>query len=425
MKLSKHLAFIGLASLSLTACLTNDDSNDVDSMSSNILQSSQSDSTAISITPVSSEIILSSSTITDDSTTLSSATEGNSEMGLSSESLQSSSSFQYTDSVVPYQVISSTQPALKRVVGYLPIYKGLNAFEDRLNLDVITHLDLAFVNPDGNSGSFQNFSESQTWVQFLPHQQKFVDKGIKIMASIGGAAANTNMYKHLMQPANRTAFIDSLMQFTLRHNLDGIDVDLEGSLVTNANYNPFVLELADSLKAHNLLITAAVAQWTGRGISDEAIATFDFLNLMAYDQRGTWTPNDIGPHSHMNFVKQNISYWEKDRGVSKDRIVVGVPFYGYKWSLLTYEISGEIVADKSVDYVSWRSFVADHPSRVDADFGGQKGTIEGIWYGDGKNTMRDKTLLSRDYGGIMIWEIEQDTEDDTSLMQVIIDHSGK
>ena len=134
-----------------------------------------------------------------------------------------------------------------------------------------------------------------------------------------------------MLAENRTAFIDSLMQFTLRHNLDGIDVDLEGSLVTNANYNPFVLELADSLKAHNLIITAAVAQYTGRGISDEAVSVFDFLNLMAYDQRGTWTPNDIGPHSHMNFVKQNISYWENDRGVSKDKIVVGVPFYGYKW----------------------------------------------------------------------------------------------
>ena len=422
MKLTKHLVFIGLTSLSLSACLTNNDNNETSSISSELIQSSQSISsdTSISFTPSSSEITLSSSSKKPgDSIIISSSTES------SSEELQSSSSFQYTDSVVPYKVISSNQPALKRVVGYLPIYKGLNAFENKLNLDVITHLDLAFVNPDGKNGSFNNFSKSQTWVQFLPHQQKYVDKGIKIIASIGGAAANSTMYKHLMLSENRTAFIDSLMQFTLRHNLDGIDVDLEGSLVTNVNYNPFVLELADSLKAHNLIITAAVAQYTGRGISDETIAKFDFLNLMAYDQRGTWTPNDVGPHSHMNFVKQNISYWENDRGVSKDKIVVGVPFYGYKWSLLTYEISGEVVADKSVDYVSWRSFVTNHPDRANADFGGQKNTIDGIWYGDGKNTMRDKTLLSREYGGIMIWEIEQDTQDDTSLMQVIIEHSGK
>jgi chitinase len=418
MKFSKHLLYIGFTSLTFTACITDtEDKVTLELPGSSVLLSSET---------ISSEVISVSSSLEQiSSSMISSPIEISSQEELSSSEIMSSSSFEYTDSIIPYKVVSSSLPAIKRVVGYLPIYKGLNNIDSKLNLDVVTHLDLAFVNPDGKNGSFQNFSKTKNWVQFLDHQQKYVDKGIKIMASIGGAAANSSIYKHLMQPANRTAFIDSLMQFTLLHKLDGIDVDLEGSLVTNTNYNPFVIELSDSLKAHDLLITAAVALYTGKRISDSALATFDFLNIMAYDLRGTWTPKDVGPHSQMNFVNQNISYWENDRGISKDKIVVGVPFYGYNFSLITYELSGEEVALRDVKSLTWSNFVNLYPSRIDADFAGEKYTADGISYLDGRNTMRDKTLLSREYGGIMIWELAQDTHDDTSLMKVIVEHSGK
>ena len=61
-----------------------------------------------------------------------------------------------------------------------------------------------------------------------------------------------------------------------------MDVDLEWSHV-NSLYSPFVLELKDSLDAHNKLMTVALpGTYRYPEVSDEALNAFAWVNLMAY-----------------------------------------------------------------------------------------------------------------------------------------------
>jgi chitinase len=159
--------------------------------------------------------------------------------------------------------------------------------------------------------------------------------------------------------------------------------------------------------------------------SDATLEAFDFINSMSYDESGTWTPKSIKQHSPMWSAERDLKYWTETRGLAKEKVVLGVPFYGYNYMLIKYEVGGKEVGERTAGAFAWKDFLAEHPERIDADFAGEKNTLEGIWYCNGRNTIRDKTILARDFGGVMIWELSQDTSDDTSLMKVIVEHAGQ
>lgn len=405
MKTKINLALIGITALGLSACLTNTNVSNDDEKSSETQSSISSEETKTSEdTQISSQEIINLSNTDNKSSDLEETKS--SEVIFSSMTLQSSSS--ETQSMSSNYVEPST-----RVVSYIPLYRNQNDMFSKIDFSATTHVNISFVNPDDKTGDFLGFTYSGQWTAFKKHHQSLIDKNIKVLASIGGGGADhKENYLHLMRPENKTAFISKLMDFARDENLDGIDVDLEGDLVNTSLYNPFVLELADSVKAQGLLYTAAVASWNGSKISKESLDAYDFINLMAYDATGPWSPTKVINHSSMDFALENLAYWS-GRGVSKDKIVLGVPFYGYKFTT------------NGVSAFTWDQYLTQFPGSIEDDQAGTENTAEGIWFCNGRKTMKDKVLLGNTYGGIMIWELGQDTYDQTSLMQVVVDNIKK
>ncbi len=136
-------------------------------------------------------------------------------------------------------------------------------------------------------------------------------------------------------------------------------------------------------------------------ITNDALKVFDFINLMAYDATGTWSPNKPGQHSSYNFAKQSINYW-KNQGVPKDKLVLGVPFYGYNFD------------DKNdVFSFTYATMVNKNTANADIDQVGKA-------YYNGRPTIEKKVeLASKEVSGIMIWELGQDRYDDYSLLTTI------
>lgn len=136
---------------------------------------------------------------------------------------------------------------------------------------------------------------------------------------------------------------------------------------------------------------------------DATLKHFDLLNVMAYDAAGHWSPDQPGQHSSLGFAKENIRYW-LFRGVSKDRLVLGVPFDGYGF--------GKAFRTRDDPY---KEIVRDFPGAEKVDEVG-----ETIWY-NGIPTMREKCQLVRaeEVAGIMIWSLNLDAEGDQSLLRVI------
>lgn len=285
-----------------------------------------------------------------------------------------------------------------KVVGYLPSYRS----NLKIEYNKLTHLCLSFVNPSNSEGTLtHNFSNLSTIVT------KAHEENVKILISIGGGGLSSEMeenYSTLMKLDNRADFITKLLDFLKDNKLDGLDVDLEGDLVLNTNYNDFVIALGDSIKSRNsdYLLTAAYTTWNADNVSDKALTTFDFINSMSYDACGpTWGVKGCN-HSTYDRAKSDQSYWVSKRNIDKSRFILGVPFYGIDWN--------------TNEYITYSQVLSTYPNDIDNDTANDGKVVY-----NGKQTIQKKTQFAlKNGGGIMIWEIGQDAIGNTnSLLNVI------
>lgn len=285
-----------------------------------------------------------------------------------------------------------------RVVGYLPTWRDLGP--EALDLDTLTHLNIAFLNPTG-SGNEVAFGGETDESEIRALISAAHEKNVLVSASIAGA--NSGPVEAKIVPGNVDAFVAELAAFTSDFELDGIDVDIEGHSV-NENYEPFVGKLRAAL-GDGKLLTAAVANWNGDDFSDAALAHYDFINVMAYDHCGPWSM--ACEHSTLAETEDDMDYWVSERGIPAQQVVWGVPFYGYCW--------GSACPAEAMTYPE---LLSEWPEALTNDW------IEGEGYQVSLNTnatISAKAEKAKAFGGIMIWELGQDGTGDQSLFAVIRD----
>jgi len=290
----------------------------------------------------------------------------------------------------------------RRVVAYVPNWVELTTFAGTIDYAKLTHINIAFENPTNDAGDL-SFNKKDQFVIDAARAHK-----VKVLVSIGGGAAAENKtlqprYFRLIADARRAGFVAKLAEYVVAHGFDGLDVDIEGPSI-NRDYGAFVAELAKALKAKDKLLTAALSKgYGGKQVPDAALGQFDFVNVMAYDKTGYWSPNSPGQHSSMALAKESVEYWVK-RGLAKDRAVLGVPFYGYGF--------GE--ASKKRDY-PYSTIVKDYPGAENSDQVGRT-----IWY-NGIPTIRAKAkyVVDEGLGGVMIWSLDYDVPGEKSLLSAI------
>ena len=280
-----------------------------------------------------------------------------------------------------------------RTIGYFPTYRfGLI---DNIELNRLTHLNIAFANPDGNGYLATDGVDIESVVQ------KAHEAELEVFIALAGAGAQLSDWEGRIDSTNRSSFIHNIVNFAVRHELQGIDVDLEWGNV-NDDYSGFVLELKDSLDQYGMKMTAAFpGAHRYAQVTDEALSVFEWINIMAYDLTGDWTPDSPGPHSPYSYAENSISYWV-EQGVDKQRLALGVPFYGY-----------DFTDQNNITAVTFSEMVNMDTAYAQID---QVGEI----YYNGLSTIEQKTLLALDEtNGIMIWEIGQDYFGEYSLLKRI------
>lgn len=299
-------------------------------------------------------------------------------------------------------VISPSHAQFK-VVGY--IWSRANMVQDlnKIDLTKITHLNIAFINPDP-SGNFKVNPALDTVVK-IAHQNN-----VKVLMSCGGGSSHA-YYAKLLTDKYRKQLVKGFISVLDKYNLDGIDVDLEGDDI-DTNYELFVVELRKPLTKRKKLLTSAVAWWTRARVTDKALAAFDFINIMAYDKTGPWNLQNPGQHSPISYAEEHLAYWQNERGLKKENLNVGLPFYGYGFGELPSK-------NRAFRQISWQDVVQKYPDRIDYDeivLPDNGGTI----YYNGKKTIREKTELAvKQGGGVMIWQLLYDSFDEHSLLDLI------
>jgi chitinase len=294
-------------------------------------------------------------------------------------------------------------PLAFRIVGYLSWKAAATLDPATVPLDRLTHVNLWFINPD----SLGNFS--QDFAALAPFIQAAHEKQVRVLISIGGGSRQ-DQYHRLLQDDQRPALVANLVSIVRQHQLDGVDVDLEGSNI-DANYEKFVVELAAALRAHNKLLTAAIAVYYKDQLTDTALAQFDFVNVMSYDRTGPWRPEKPGPHATYAHAKEDLKYFGRERAIPKEKMTLGVPFYGYGFGP---ELNSPA---SSMDY---KAIVATFPGAQSTD---QWKMPNGqTMYYNGLRTIRRKTALARrKASGVMIWQLLGDASGPYSLLETIYD----
>ncbi len=291
-----------------------------------------------------------------------------------------------------------------RIVGYYSLKSAMtDSSLTTVPFDKLTHINLWFLNPD----TLGNFTEDFSALE--PFINQAHSKNVKVLASIGGGSSHP-YYHSLLKEDKRKAFIDNLVSVALRYNLDGIDVDLEGGDI-DENYENFVVDLAMVLKEKNKMITAAIAVYYKDALTDKALAQYDFVNVMSYDRTGPWNPDKPRPHSTYANALEDLEYFGTVRNIPKERMTLGVPFYGYGFGP---ELTSPAIS------MNYKQIITDFPEAESLDEVNMPGGK--ILYYNGINTIKQKTALAKEKAsGIMIWQVQGDAGGAHSLLQAIND----
>lgn len=292
----------------------------------------------------------------------------------------------------------------KVVIGYIPTWKDMRKTIDDTDLNILTHINLSFLNPDA-SGAFLLNGEpicsdgASADIKYVV--KKAHDNGVKVLVSLGGGTIPqcAGNWKVLLQESNRSTVVSNLKGLVDFYNLDGIDVDIEGSLLNDiseaGDYTPFIQELKAVLHPLGKLVTCATASYVGGRIPISSIPFFDYINIMAYDNNWKSTEN----HATFEHAVRDMQLW-LDLGCPADKLVLGVPFYGYSGMVGSGGVSYKSIVEQDVN-----------AARMDA--------YKDYKY-NGIPTMRAKMEYAIKHGaGIMIWEISQDASGSLSLLQAI------
>lgn len=289
-----------------------------------------------------------------------------------------------------------------KVVGYLPNWGGYPNTINNVDLTKVTHINIAFANPDVNGDLQAGSLTDIATVVTAAHAQS-----VKVLISIGGAGAPGSTYTNLIVN-DLSGFVTKLVQYTIDNNLDGIDVDIEGDVLngttmTSTQYDNFITALEVGLHAQSKLMTSALATWFANRVTNNAASKFDFINVMSYDAYGTWT--GPGQHSPYSLAVSDFVYWNTTKAVPAAKLTVGVPFYGYFWGT------------SSTSY-NYSNVVNTYAGTQNTDM--YKPASGGIIYYNGIPTIKQKTNYAMSTaGGIMIWQLAGDAIGSNSLLNAI------
>lgn len=277
---------------------------------------------------------------------------------------------------------------------------------DTTKLDYITHIHFAFLYPKAD-GSLTALSNE---TRFKALNQLAIDKGVKTAISLAG---DENIYRTIASSADiRKKFVANVVEFAVKNNLSGVDLDWEYPRANNGSDVTFALlvkELSTELHSWHKFLSIAVTAGLFNGpvkdgITNEAIDAVDFVNLMAYDAIGR-DANVPEAHSTYDIAAKVIDVWMTEKNVPKEKIVLGIPAYGL---------------DKNDNAKTFASLLTAGANPAEDVF-----AIDNInYYYNGVNTIKSKVDLAKSLGnGIMFWEYNQDAKGSNSLIKAAFEAS--
>ena len=351
----------------------------------------------------------------------------------------------------------------KKIVVYWAAWEWYNGnYPSSIDATKVTHINYAFA----DIGNDLKVKMGYPVVDPSSYQQlrdlKNQNPDLKLLISVGGWTWSGKFSDVALTETSRTNFANSCVSFILEHGFDGVDIDWEypvgGGAAGNTtrpedkqNFTLLMTKLREKLDAQRqidgkqYLLTVALAASESKCDTSYELNLLhqyvDFINIITYDYHGWWdqytdfnsllyTPIEYSPQDKFS-INQTIQYY-LSKGVPANKIVVGVPFYGYKYNGVTNANKGWLqtftpISDQAESSIPYKKLVTDYI--------GQQGytrywhsTAKVPWLFNGSTfisyddtiSLNDKMdyILSNGLAGTMIWELSQDDSSKTLLNTV-------
>jgi chitinase len=291
------------------------------------------------------------------------------------------------------------------------------------------------------AGNFRQLQELKKRYPSLP-----------IMMSIGGGGMDPAVFSQAAQPANRQAFVSSCIDMYIKGQFgpgltqpgifSGFDIDWEFPKTTDDlnNYLALLQEFRRQLNAlgTGFLLTSVGGTWWGQWnyMNLNAAQSFvDFFTVPMYDFDGPWnsTTGLIAPLSQAPLDPSsgnNASYVVSQylaMGVEKQKIVFGMPLFGYRWTNVPNMYAGLFQSGTGdttpypywqiaalTGYTKYRDKTTQAPWLYNA-------SSKVFWTYDDVTSLAYKTqyVSAQGLGGVLFWELSNDTSSGAMVKAVV------
>ena len=301
------------------------------------------------------------------------------------------------------------------VQGYLPDWELKQFAPEQLALHQLTHVSHAFVAPtrDGHLKVPDNF-QAERVVRAARRA------GAKPLLCIGGA--DTDIFRQMaVLPLYRARFVRETALFAHRNGYGGIEVDWEFPK-TDVDRAGLVALMAEFRQVCGpkcqLNVVVGGSKYVGDAVDVEHLRHIvDYFVIMSYDYHGKWSDFSgynapLRPYAKSNgSVAEGVEYW-LDRGVPRDRMIMGLPFYGRSFDAagagLPFRESRsylyrDIPALRALGVQRYWDGAAEVPYLRRVDHGWM------LSYDDARSLdLKVRYARERGLAGVMIWQITAD-----------------
>ncbi|MBK0866711.1 MAG: peptidoglycan hydrolase [Saccharopolyspora sp.] len=171
--------------------------------------------------------------------------------------------------------------------------------------------------------------------------EKLRDAGVPLVPSLANITDGRWSYEPvarvLHDPRLRDRHVREIVELVEREDYEGIDIDYENLRAGDREvFSRFVTDLGNALHAKDKTLSVAVfakasdAGYDERNVAQDYAAigrAADQVRLMAYDYH--WGTSPPGPIAPIGWVREIVDYAKSQ--IPPERIVLGVPLYGYDW----------------------------------------------------------------------------------------------
>lgn len=346
----------------------------------------------------------------------------------------------------PPPVSLPTNSPSTEIVGYYAAWSRYSGFTpDKIDAKKFTTINYAFANISSDLKVTLGYPDIDAANIKQLNQLKLINPKLKTIISVGGWSWSSRFSDVALTEESRNRFADSSIEFIVKYGFDGIDIDWEypvsGGHSSNVkrpedkqNFTLLLKTLREKLdlqeaidgKDYKLSFAGAAGSWYVKNIELMEVNKYvDHAYIMTYDLHGPWEPytNFNAPlYSHDPLQPYKISVetaiddWLK-MGFPKEKLIMGVPFYGYIYNSVTNLNQGLYQSYTGSASISYAKVAANYLNKSDYNrYYHETSRVPYLFNGSTFITYEDeqsmaekaKFVKQNELGGVMIWELSHD-----------------